>query len=351
MKLDKLRQVLHRHKLDGLLVTRPENMRYLSGYTGEGALLVTQNKALLATDFRYWGQAGQQAPDYELFKVINRQESFYPALVSAAGKPRRLGFESSHVTVAEHQKLLVADSVEWLPAQDLVEALRLVKTRSELALIRRAAGISDAALEHIRGWIKPGMVERQVAWELEAFMRTHGAHAVAFDIIVGAGPGGAEAHHEPDDHIIQPGEPIVIDLGACVQGYRSDITRTYCIGRPGRRFKKIYDIVLRAQQAALDGIRAGMTCEQADSLARIVIANEGYGKRFGHSLGHGIGLAVHELPFARQKSDAPLPANATLTVEPGIYIPGWGGVRIEDLVLICKNGVELVSHASKDPLI
>ncbi len=351
MQINKLRQHLRRSQLDGLLVSRPENMRYLSGYTGEGALLVTQERALIATDFRYWEQVKRQAPEFELYQVVSRQKPIYPGLLAAAGHPHRIGFESTHVTVAEHQKMLAADTAEWVAVEDSVETLRAVKTRKELALIRRAAAISDAALEHIRGWIRPGMTERQVAWELEATMRTRGAEALAFDTIVAAGPAGAEAHHEPDERPIQAGEPIVIDLGACVEGYRSDITRTFCIGRPGKRFKKIYELVLRAQEAALAGIRAGMTEHQADALARDVIAAAGHARHFGHSLGHGVGLAVHELPAARQNSEATLPNGATLTVEPGVYIPGWGGVRIEDLVVIRKNGVELISRASKEPLI
>lgn len=351
MRLDKLRKSLKRLKIDGMLVTRPENVRYLSGYTGEGALLITPERALVGTDFRYWEQVKRQAPDLELFKVVASHEPVYSGLVSAAGRPRRLGFESAHVTVAERDRLAAVEGVEWIPLNGVVEALRVVKGRDELALIRRAAAISDAALEHIRTWLRPGWTERQVAWELEVYMRTHGADDVAFAISVAAGPAGAEAHHEPDERPIQAGEPIVIDLGACVQGYRSDITRTFCLGRPGRRFVRIYDLVLRAQETALAGIHAGLTGKQADALARDVIASAGYGKRFGHGLGHGVGLAVHELPGANRRNETRLPLNATLTVEPGIYLPGWGGVRIEDLVLIRKNNVELISRAGKDPLI
>ncbi|MBN1888455.1 MAG: aminopeptidase P family protein [Thermoflexales bacterium] len=352
MHLNKLRKSLKRHELDGLLVSRPENMRYLSAYTGEGLLLVTPEHALLATDFRYWEQAKRQSPELELVKMKARQYVDYlKALASAAKGVRRIGFESSHVTVEQQQAMLASKTAEWVAVDGLVETLRTVKTRQEQELVQRAARISDAALEDLRTWLKPGLSERQVAWELEAYMRTHGADDVAFKIIVAAGANGAEAHHEPGERIVQAGEPIIVDLGACVEGYRSDITRTFWIGRPSKRFTRIYELVRQAQETALASIRAGMSGKQADGLARDVIAEAGFGKRFGHSLGHGVGLAVHEQPFAGSRSEAPLPAGATLTVEPGVYLPGWGGVRIEDLVIIGKHGVQLVSRTSKDPLI
>ncbi len=351
MFLDKLRKRLQRDRLDGFLVTRPENVRYLSGYTGEGVLLITPDRALLGADFRYWEQAERQAPDFELYKIVSRLDPLYPGLLAAAHRPRRVGYETIHVTMAEYQKLTQVEGVEWVPTQNIVEMLRMVKTRAELSFIRRAAAIADEALEFLRTWLRPGLTERQVAWELEVYMRTHGADDVAFDISVAAGPGGAEPHHAPGPRPIQAGEPIIIDLGACVNGYRSDMTRTFCLGKPGRRFRRIYDLVLRAQETALAGIRAGLTGQQADALAREVIDAAGHRQHFGHGLGHGVGLAVHELPAASPRSEAPLPAGATLTVEPGVYLTGWGGVRIEDLALIRKNGVELISHASKDPLI
>lgn len=351
MNLKKLMRHFRRYQIDGLLVTQPENVRYLSGYTGEGVLLITPDRALLATDSRYWGQAERQAPDLELYKIKSRHRPFYSRLLAAAGQPRRVGFEGAHVTMAHYARLLEVKSVEWVAVENIVENMRAVKTPTELALIRRAAAISDAALEHLRTWLRPGMTERQVAWELEVYLRTHGAERAGFDLIVATGPASAEAHHEPDDRPIQAGEPIVVDIGARVHGYCSDVTRTYCLGRPPKRFLKIYDIVRRAQETALAGIHAGLTGQQADALARDVITAAGYGRRFGHGLGHGVGLAVHELPSANPNAQIRLPAGATLTVEPGIYIPGWGGVRIEDLVIICKNGVELVSRASKEPLI
>jgi len=196
------------------------------------------------------------------------------------------------------------------------------------------------------------MTEREAAWELEAYMRTHGADKIAFDLIVGSGPNGAMPHHHSDPRPIQTGEPIVLDLGAQVNGYHSDLTRTICLGRPqDGRFLEIYDVVLRAQEAALRGIRAGMTGIEADRIARDVIEAAGYGDSFGHGLGHGVGLAVHEGPRAGRTSEDTLLAGSTLTIEPGIYLPGWGGVRIEDLTLVCENGVQLISHASKEPLV
>jgi Xaa-Pro aminopeptidase len=245
-----------------------------------------------------------------------------------------------------------APDVEWVTTKDIVENLRQVKDESEIAMMKRAARIADEGFAFLCRTLRPGMTEVEAAWELEAYMRTHGADKIAFDLIVGSGPNGAEPHHHCSARPIQAGEPIVLDLGARVNGYNSDLTRTICLGQPqDARFMEIYNIVLRAQEAAIHGIREGITGIEADRLARNVIEAAGYGENFGHGLGHGVGLAVHELPRAGKTYEAKLLAGATLTIEPGIYIPGWGGVRIEDLTLIGKNGVELQSHASKEPLV
>jgi Xaa-Pro aminopeptidase len=245
-----------------------------------------------------------------------------------------------------------APDVEWVSTKGLVEDLRLIKDEAEIAMMRRAARIADDAFDFLCRTLRPGMTEIQAAWELEAYMRVHGADKIAFDLIVGAGPGGAEPHHHCSSRPIEVGEPIVLDLGARVNGYNSDLTRTICLGQPqDSRFMEIHNIVLRAQETAIGGIRAGMTGVEADRLARDVIEAAGYGSNFGHGLGHGVGLAIHESPRAGKTSEDTLPAGATLTVEPGIYIPGWGGVRIEDLTRIDKNGVELQSRASKEPLV
>jgi Xaa-Pro aminopeptidase len=356
MRLDKLRQSLAQSEegLDALLVYQPENRRYLSGFTGsEAMLLVTQDRAVLATDSRYWEQAEREAPEFSLFKVKTRYVMEMTDLLAAAGHPKHIGFESTFITVDQLDQLTnAAPDVEWIATKGLVEDLRLIKDESEIALMRRAARIADEGFEFLRRTLRPGMTEHEAAWELEAHLRTHGADKIAFDLIVGSGPGGAEPHHHSGSRVIEAGEPIVLDLGARVNGYNSDLTRTICLGQPkDDRFMEIYSIVLRAQEAALNGIRAGMTGIEADKLARDVIVAANYGDNFGHGLGHGVGLAVHEEPRAGQIAEGALPAGSTLTIEPGIYLPGWGGVRIEDLTLVDKNGVQLLSHASKEPLV
>ena len=341
-------------RLDALLIYQPENRRYVSGFTGsEAMLLVAPDRAVLATDSRYWEQAEREAPEFSVYQVKTRYVLEMDGILAAAGHPQRIGFESTCITVDQLDQLEdAAPEVEWVATKDIVEDLRMIKDASEIELIRRAARIADDGFEYLRKTLRPGMTEREAAWELEAHMRTHGADKIAFDLIVGSGPNGAMPHHQSDSRPIQAGEPIVLDLGAQVKGYHSDLTRTICLGRPqDSRFLEIYDVVLRAQEAALHGIRAGMTGIEADRIARDVIEAAGYGDNFGHGLGHGVGLAIHEGPGAGRTTEDAIPAGSTLTIEPGIYLPGWGGVRIEDLTLVGENGVQLVSHAGKEPLV
>jgi Xaa-Pro aminopeptidase len=356
MRLATLRESIAKadERLDALLIYQPENRRYVSGFTGsEAMLLVTLDRAVLSTDSRYWEQAEREAPEFSVYRVKKRHVLEMNDILAAAGRPQRIGFESTYITVDQLDQLKEAASeVEWVPTRDIVEDLRMIKDASEIELMRRAARIADDGFEHLRKTLRPGMTEREAAWELEAYMRTHGADKIAFDLIVGSGPNGAMPHHHSNLRPIQAGEPIVLDLGAEVQGYHSDLTRTICLGRPeDGRFLEVYDVVLRAQEAALHGIRAGMTGVEADRIARDVIEAAGFGNHFGHGLGHGVGLAVHEKPGAGRMAEDALPAGSTLTVEPGIYLPGWGGVRIEDLTLVGENGVQLLSRAGKEPLV
>ena len=356
MRLSRVRQSILQSEdnLDALLIYQPENRRYISGFTGsEAMLLVTPDRAIIATDSRYWQQAEREALEFSLYKVKTKYVMEMTDLLAAAGNPRHIGFESSFITVDQLDQLMdAAPEVEWVATKSLVENLRLIKDESEVATMRQAARIADEGFEFLCKTLRPGMTERQAAWELEVYLRTHGADKIAFDLIVGSGPNGAMPHHRSGDRVIQTGEPIVLDLGAQINGYHSDLTRTIYLGQPQNgQFREIYDIVLRAQATALHGIRAGMSGVEADQLARDVIEAAGYGDNFGHGLGHGVGLAVHESPRASRTSEDTLPAGATLTVEPGIYLPDRGGVRIEDLTLIDENGVQLLSHASKEPLV
>jgi Xaa-Pro aminopeptidase len=352
-RVARLRELLEEQQLEGMIITQPENRRYLSGYTGsDGTLFLTGKEALLFTDSRYTEQAAKEAAGWEIVEAIPELLGKDLRRFAASTKARRIAFESHHVTCAQHEGWAGAvPDLELVPVGKWVEGLREVKESGELDLMKRAVAIGDAAMAYIREFIEPGVTEREVAWELEVHMRTHGAEAVAFDLIVGSGPNGAMAHATVSDRVIQEGEPIVIDLGARVEGYHSDLTRTLVLGEPDGRFREIYDMVLEAQRAALEGIRPGMTGREADALARGVIVAAGYGEHFGHGLGHSVGLAVHEDPRAARSSKAVLRPGNTLTVEPGIYITGWGGVRIEDLVVITEDGVEVLSKAGKESVL
>lgn len=352
-RVEHLRELLGAHELDAMIITQPENRRYLSGFTGTDAtLFISSDGSVLITDFRFTEQASREAPQFRVVEAIPDLLASELSRVARDEGAARVGFESSHVSFLDHQKWEEsATDHQLVPVQGLVEGLRAIKDEEELGLIRRAAAIGDGAMMHVRQILRPGMTEREVAWEIEAYMRTHGAEAVSFDIIVAGGPNGAMAHATVSDREIQKGEPIVFDLGARVEGYCSDLTRTLILGEPDERFQEIYYLVHEAQLSALAGIKPGMPGREADAVARDVIKAAGYGERFGHSLGHSVGLAVHEDPKMGRQSTAVLQAGNTLTVEPGIYITGWGGVRIEDLVVVTQRGVEVLSKAGKGPVV
>ena len=339
--------------LDAVLVSAPENRRYLSGFSGSaGQLLISRNRAVLATDSRYSEQATNQASEFQVHQVRGGWGWLLEELKESGVK--RVGFESQDMTVSSYNSLLDAikaesglSGISLIPVAGLADDQRIIKDGNELGLLQRAIDASDAAMETVCPLIAEGMTEREVAWRMEMAMRDAGADTISFDTIVAAGPNGAMVHHQPTDRAIQRGEPIVIDMGAKVGGYCSDITRTVIVGEPDEMFHKIYGIVLGAQLAAINTVQIGMTGEECDSLARDVIAEAGYGDNFGHSLGHGVGLAIHENPRVSPKSTDSLDLNTVFTVEPGIYISGWGGVRIEDIVILGEDGATPLSKASK----
>lgn len=352
-RLARLHPELERKGIDGILVSQPENRYYLSGFTGsDGYLLITNNNAVIATDFRYVEQVKQQSPDYTLFEIKGKMSEWFPKLFDGVAI-NRLGFESAATTVVQHTQWneIISNQkipLELVPTEKVVENLRTIKEPEEIEKIRKAAEISDHAFEYVTDKLQVGTTEKELAWELEKYMREHGSQILPFDIIVGAGPNGALPHAVPSDRPIADGEPIVIDMGAKFKGYASDLTRTVCIGRPDSTFIKIYDIVLRAQEAAINGIREGMSALQADSLARNVIKDAGYFDKFGHGLGHGIGLAVHDTaPRLSTITEDVLVNGMVFSIEPGIYLPEWGGVRIEDTVTLENGRVKLLSHAKK----
>jgi len=352
MRLTLLRQVMAERKLDGMLITQPENRRYLSGFSGSaGVLIVSVERQAIATDFRYYEQVLGQCHGWELCRVgYDFDGKMLDTLRSLGLAGHTVGFEASHVSV---DRLLsweraLNGHVRLMDTSGIVEGMRVSKDESELATIQRAAALADEALAYIYDYIQPGMTERHVAWELERIMRTQGASGVAFEVIVASGPNGALPHLRPTERVIQAGEPIVLDLGCVVDGYCSDITRTVCLGEPqDSRYLQLWHLVLRAQEKALIGIRAGITSKEGDKLARDVIVEAGFGECFGHGLGHGVGLAVHEDPLLSFARSGQVPAGAVVTVEPGIYIPGWGGVRIEDMLLVREVGGKTLTSAAK----
>lgn len=347
-RLERLRQRLGEEGLDAILISQVENRRYLSGFTGSaGYLFISQRSTILATDFRYVEQAKSQATGFDIVQIEGELPKWFSDLASPL-KVKKIGFEANDLSVATYRKLVAnAGENEVVPTEEVVESLRAVKDAEELDLITRAVEISDAAFEEMTSMIHPGMTEKEVAWELEKLLRERGSESVPFNLIVASGPNSALPHHQPTDRVIHPSEPVLIDIGARFQDYSSDLSRTICLGYTDERFEKIYDLVLGAQLTAIATIGEGMSGEQADSLARMVIEQGGYGENFGHGLGHGIGLAAQEAPRLRRGSASTLADGMVFSIEPGIYISGWGGVRIEDVVVLEQGRVRVLSKAKK----
>lgn len=354
-RLVRLRAALEAAALDAILVNQDLNRRYLTGFTGSaGWVLVGRDVAILATDFRYYEQVALESPAFDLVRVGSRGLSeVLPAMLARTGG-HRIGFEADAATYGEVQAWMAAvPSVEWVPTNGLVLGLRAVKDRGEVEVVRAAVHLADEALAAVLPKIQPGMLEREVAWLIESYMRQHGAESASFDTIVASGPNGARPHARASDTALVAGEPIVIDMGARLGGYCSDLTRTICLGQPNdpSRFWQVYNLVLQAQLAAEAIARAGISGKEVDAAARDLIAGGGYGEYFGHSLGHGVGMAVHESPRFSVLYTSMLDAGSVVTVEPGIYLPGWGGVRIEDMVLLTETGAEVLTAAPKDPIV
>jgi Xaa-Pro aminopeptidase len=358
-RLARLRETLEEQKLDGLFVSSPEtaspiNRRYLSGFTGTSAwLLITRDDAVIATDFRYYEQAEQQARGFRLHKTVGGYEKWLPELFAGLGG-KRLAFESAHVSHQSYQAIRKviqgmpeAQRPKLVATTNLVEGLRLYKDAEEIEALQRAVDLGDKAFQHVAKRIEPGWTEKDVAWKIEKYVREHGGDGLSFDTLVGAGERGSMPHCAPSDRKLKKGEGVVIDMGADLGGYMSDLTRTIFLGKPTDQFKKVYDIVLAAQLTAEELVESGMTGEQAHMLAHNVIDEAGYGDDFGHGLGHGIGLQVHEAPRLAKAATDVLKPGMVFTIEPGIYLPGWGGVRIEDMVVLENGKARVMSRAPK----
>ncbi len=351
-RLEKLRSALQEQRLDAIIVESSANRRYISGFTGStGWAIVSLAKAVFVTDFRYVEQAQTQCP---AFTVVDNKRQAIPAIAGQlqAMGVKKLGFEKQYTSYGTFESWTNAFAgVELVPVGGMVEKLRMYKDKGELETVREATRIADAAFEHILAFIKPGVREVDVALELEVFMRKQGATSSSFDTIVASGVRGALPHGHASDKVIAAGELVTMDYGALYQGYCSDITRTVAVGEPSDQLKEIYDIVLRAQLAGVTGIRPGMTGKEADALTRDIIVQAGYGDAYGHSAGHSFGLEVHEAPNLSMSSDAVLEPGMLVTVEPGIYLSGIGGVRIEDDVFITETGCEILTKSTKELLI
>ncbi len=330
----------------------PVAIRYLTGFTGEGALILSKHHTVLLTDSRYTEQARQQAGDLEIEKGrLWNVKGLHTALTTR--KIQSATFASARVSVYWQEELSKLGGLELVPQRDPVAQLRRIKSAEELSYLRQAAQVADKALAELQPWIKVGMTEAEVALQLEILIRRADVEGLAFGFNVSAGANTALNHYSPYHHpvALQPGDLLLFDFGANVRGYRSDITRTFVVGEPSAQAREIYEIVLQANCAAIDAIHSGISGVEADQVARSIIQEAGYGEQFGHGLGHGIGLEVHEPPGLSPMSKDTLETGMVATVEPGIYLTGVGGVRIEDDVIVGDDGCEVITAFPKEELI
>ena len=346
--------------IDALLVTTPSNRRWISGFTGSaGVALVTRTDARFATDSRYWEQVARECPDYALVRVSGANTGVTPAILEGLGGAR-VGFEPAHMTVAAlegwtraiaelpaHSASARSGRPALVPAPRAIEELRMVKEPEELAALTRAVLLGDAAFAYAAERAAPGMTEREVARLVQEYAMAQGADDLSFATIIAGGAHGSLPHWRAAETPLEAGTGVVMDLGVIVGGYCSDLTRTIFLGEPDERFARVYDIVLTAQTMAEERIEAGMTGAQAHAIAAEVIARAGHAEHFGHGLGHGVGLDIHEDPRLAPASDHVLADGHVVTVEPGIYVPGWGGVRIEDQCVMERGRLRPISAASK----
>ncbi len=341
---------MQEENIDAYVVMRPENGRYLSGFTGgEATLYITTEKAFLLTDFRYIEQAGSEAQGFEIIKAGSDHFEF---LAEIGQQAERVGFEGDFITYVDYEKLKNAlAQAELLSLPELVGNLRSVKDQTELELLRKAATIADDAFANILKVIEIGQTEEEIGINLDYTLRRAGASGGSFDFIVASGVRSALPHGTASAKKIQFGEFLTMDFGAVYQGYCSDITRTVFLGEPENKHRTVYEVVLAAQRAGIAAVAPGRAGKEVDAAARKIIEEAGYGDYFGHGLGHSVGLAVHEGPNLNMREERKLEPGMVMTVEPGIYIPGWGGVRIEDMVLVTDNGCEVLTKAPKELII
>lgn len=351
-RINALRKKINSENLDGMIVNHLDYIRYLTGFTGTaGLLLIVNNNVVFLTDSRYTIQAGKQVKGAKVETVPSEPISSLNGYKWLHKKNLRLGIDSQHLTIAQRNRLeeKIPDAL-LTSADSLLDDLGWVKDSSELSHIKKAVKIADVAFERILQIVKPGIREREIAAELEYQMAMLGSEKPAFESIVASGYRSALPHGIASDKKIKSGDFITFDFGATVNGYVSDMTRTVVVGKANAKQKKIYNIVLKSQMAGIRKVKAGVGCRKVDSACRDIIKKAGYGKNFGHGTGHGIGFYIHTGPRISPRSNDKLAVNQVVTIEPGIYITGWGGVRIEDDVLVTKRGGTVLNKSPKNLL-
>ena len=350
--IEKIAAKLADFGLDAMMITSEPGERYALGFHGEGLLLVTREGAQYTTDGRYIEAAREQIDGAEV--LLAAPDRGHMALAKEDIEVKGLhniGFESGAMTVDGHKKYVQALPCVLTPAQDLLDGLRASKDEGELALMRRAQEITDEAFKAILNFIRPGMTEREIAARLVYELMSRGGEKVAFDPIVAAGPNGSRPHAVPGDQIVDAGMFITMDFGCKVGGYCSDMTRTVALGQPTEEMEVVYNAVLAAQKAGINAARAGVTGQEIDGAARKVLQEAGYGEYFSHGFGHSLGVDIHEAPSASSKETRPMPAGAVISAEPGVYLPGKFGVRIEDVLILNETGCEDITRSPKDLIV
>jgi Xaa-Pro aminopeptidase len=355
-RLAQLRKSIAKENIDGFLVLVAENRRYLSGFTGEdtqfdesaGALIISDANLILATDSRYELQAKNEASLYEVTTYKESLAKKLPQILDGM-QIKTLGFESNRISYRQYNDISkefkkIDSPVELKPTENLVENLRIIKTDPEIDVIKTSLSIAESAFTDCLQIIQPGITEKENAWEMEKRMRESGADGLSFPVIVAAGSNSALPHAIPGSRKIKAGEPLLFDWGVKFNGYCSDISRTVVIGKPDKTFEKVFQTVFDAQRMAIDAVKPGISSKAVDKIARNYISAKGFEGKFGHGLGHGTGLAIHEAPRLSPIKDIPLQIGMVSTIEPGIYLPGWGGVRLENMIVVRKDGAEVLNR-------
>lgn len=352
-RVEKLRKALPIHAGEGVLVYNPSNMYYLSGYLGEGLVMVTASKQYVITDFRYTEQAETEAPGFEVCMTdAGKSHEKICAEICAAEQINKLWYEADELTVSTFAKCQKEmGQVTFVPLDNAITKLREIKDETELTAIAKACDITGESFERVLSYIKEGMTEREIALFLDFDMMSHGASKPSFSTIVAAGAHGSLPHAVPGEYRIQKGDMITMDFGARFGNYCADMTRTVAFGQPSDEMRHVYDVVLEAQKRAQDAVKAGVICSDIDAVARDYIYENGYQGRFGHGLGHAVGIDIHESPrFSVACHDIAM-VGQVMTVEPGIYLPGIGGVRIENSVIVRENGCDVLTKPTRELII